>query len=62
MDKDRIKELVKTLKSDFEEVISTAWDNCPDADEEARGEFEETVDSAEAEFDDAYNAVMKLLG
>lgn len=62
MNRDKIKELLETLKSNFKEVANVAWDNCPDAKyEEAEGEFEDTVNSAEAEFNRAYDAIMEEL-
>lgn len=60
MNRDKIKELLETLKSNFKVVANVAWDNCPDAKyEEAEEEFEDTVKSAEEEFNKAYDTIME---
>ena len=55
MDKKKVAEALEELKSCFKEVSHLAWDNCPDADEDAMEEFESDMNDAEKDFDEAFN-------
>ena len=62
MIKNEIMAMMNTLKRDFSEVSSVAWDNCPDAYEESMDDFRSSMDSAEKEFNDTFNALVERLG
>lgn len=60
--KNEIMAMLNTLKGDFREVSSVAWDNCPDADEESMDDFRSSMDSAEKEFNETFDAIVERLG
>lgn len=62
MIKNEIMAMLTTLKSDFREVSGVAWDNCPDADEESMDDFRSSMDSAEKEFNETFDAIVERLG
>ena len=62
MIKNEIMAMLNTLKSDFREVSGVAWDNRPDADEESMDDFRSSMDSAEKEFNETFDAIVEKLG
>ena len=45
-----MKEIIKQLESAFEEVVSIAYDNAPDYDDEIMEEFEDGMQTAQNDF------------
>lgn len=60
--KNEIMAMLNTLKVDFSEVSSVAWDNRPDEDEESMDDFRSSMDSAEKEFNETFDAIIERLG